>query len=244
MPLGGRLVIAKSDILMDDIKPAEFIPLGSPQGVAITSLDTYIELRKQDNLEPPLEVPEYVDDNIENKIKKLQLKQSKLYEELNKEKRRGENLKSTFNKAVSLSVEIQEEKLTKIRKILQDSADDSKVIQRAIQFILTVLDNQQNSENAVNAEKEAQSIIDTELENEKNAIRMKEYLDKKLQQTNDEIDELKLQIEEAQSTLNEATESRIKLKDKMKKVIGAYKKKEAAYKEKCETLEAEVDVLQ
>ena len=219
-----------------------FISLGSPRGAALTSLDKYIELKKQEKRSSVL-VQQFPVDDQNDQIAALQREQSRLCEELTAERRRSESLKATFSRAVTLAAAQQKEKLNAIKRVLQNAQKKSAVTQKALKYILS-LENKENAEvpDAPKLSELTQQAKEAELSNEKEQ-RLNRALKKKLVQVRDEKQAMAQEVETAQQNLDQIVEARRELKEKCKTFVQNVRRKEAQWKERYAALEAELDAL-
>ena len=219
-----------------------FISLGSPRGAALTSLDKYIELKKQEKRSSVL-VQQFPVDDQNDQIAALQREQSRLCEELTAERRRSESLKATFSRAVTLAAAQQKEKLNAIKRVLQNAQKKSAVTQKALKYILS-LENKENAEvpDAPKLSELTQQAKEAELSNEKEQ-RLNRALKKKLVQVRDEKQAMAQEVETAQQNLDQIVEARRELTEKCKTFVQNVRRKEAQWKERYAALEAELDAL-
>lgn len=219
-----------------------FIALGSPRGIALTSLDKYIEQKKQEMSTStiPQEFP--VNDK-DVQIASLQKEQSRLCEELNAERRRSENLKTTFSRALALASSQQKDKLSSIKRILLNAPQKSQVIQLALKYIQDI-ETQDSSvvPDAPKLSELTQVAKEAELSGEKEA-KLNRALKKKYAQVKEEKDDVKKEVEIAKQNLEKVTEDRRALKEKCKSFVENVRKREAQWKERYAALQAELEAL-
>ena len=216
-----------------------FISLGSPRGIALSSLDKYIELSKQEKRTSIIS-PDFQNVDQSDMISNLQREQSRLCEELNAERRRSESLKSTYTRALSLSSSQMKNKLESIKQILANASQKTTAITKALNYIKQLEESNLNSPNTPNPNELEQQVKEAELSSEKET-KLNKALKKKLQQFNDEKTELTQQIEDAQKKLEQTLQAKKQLKEKLKSFIATSKQREAQYKEKYQALEAELE---
>ncbi|OHT15471.1 hypothetical protein TRFO_14097 [Tritrichomonas foetus] len=216
-----------------------FISLGSPRGIALSSLDKYIEQSKQEK-RTSIIAPDFQAADQSDTISNLQREQSRLCEELNAERRRSESLKSTYSRALSLSTSQMKNKLDAIKRILQSSPKKTAAINRALKYIESLESNDPNSQDTPNPSELEQQVKEAELSSEKET-RLNKALKKKIQQMSEQREDLNKQIEEAQKSLDDILADKKSRKDKLKAFIAEFKKREAQWKEKYQALEAELE---
>ena len=219
-----------------------FISLGSPRGAALTSLDKYIEMKKQETRASVL-VQQFPVDDQNDQIAALQKEQSRLCEELTAERRRSESLKATFSRAATLAASQQREKLLAIKGVLQNAQKKSSATQKALKFILS-LENEENAEipDAPKLSELTQQAKEAELSNEKEQ-RLNRALKKKLIQVREEKQAMEQEVATAQQNLEQIVEARRELKEKCKTFVQNVRRKESQWKERYAALEAELDAL-
>ena len=216
-----------------------FISLGSPRGIALSSLDKYIEQSKQGKRASVI-TPDFRAEDQNDQVSNLQREQSRLCEELNSERRRSESLKSTYSRALSLSSSQMKNKLHSIKRILQSSSKQSAAISEALQYIDQLEKNDPNSTQAPNASELEQQMKEAELLSEKEA-KFNKAIKNKLQQMTERKEELNQQIAEAQQQLEAILNQKRENKEKVKAFIEKFKRHEASWKEKYQALEAEYE---
>ncbi|KAK8885895.1 hypothetical protein M9Y10_041352 [Tritrichomonas musculus] len=216
-----------------------FISLGSPRGIALSSLDKYIEQTKQEKRSSII-TPDFQADDQNDTISNLQREQSRLCEELNAERRRSESLKLTYSRALSLSSTQLKSKLSSITRILQTSTKKSSAIVNALKYIEQLESNDPNSSNTPNPSELEQQVKEAELSSEKET-KLNKAIKKRLQQMSEQREELNKQIEEAKAQLEEITNQKRQKKENLKAFIEQFKRHEANWKEKYQALEAELE---
>ena len=216
-----------------------FISLGSPRGIALSSLDKYIEQTKQEKRSSII-TPDFQADDQNDAISNLQREQSRLCEELNAERRRSESLKLTYSRALSLSSAQLKSKLNSISRILQTSTKKSTAVINALKYIEQLESNDPNSANTPNPSELEQQVKEAELSSEKEA-KLNKAIKKRLQQMSEQKDDLNKQIEEAKSQLEQITNQKREKKESLKAFVEQFKRHEANWKEKYQALEAELE---
>lgn len=216
-----------------------FISLGSPRGIALSSLDKYIEQTKQEKRSSII-TPDFQAEDQNDTISNLQREQSRLCEELNAERRRSESLKLTYTRALSLSSTQLKSKLSSITRILQTSPKKTAAITNALKYIEQLESNDPNSPNTPNPSELEQQVKEAELSSEKET-KLNKNLKNRLQQMAERKEELNKQISEAQAQLEELTNQKRDKKEKLKAFIEQFKRHEANWKERYQALEAELE---
>lgn len=219
-----------------------FIALGSPRGIALTSLDKYIEKKKQEMATSALPQEFPVNDKDEQ-IASLQKEQSRLCDELNSERRRSENMKTTFSRALSLASTQQKEKLASVKRILLNAPEKNNVILLALKYIQDI-ETQDNSvvPDAPKLSELTQVAKEAELSGEKEE-KLNRALKKKLAQVKEEKEDVEKELEIAKQNLEKVSEDRRNLKEKCKSFVENVRKREAQWKERYAALQAELEAL-
>jgi predicted nucleic acid-binding Zn-ribbon protein len=216
-----------------------YISLGAPRGIALTSLDKYLEQGKQGKRAVPA-LPRFPADDQADLIANLQKEQSRLCEELNAERRRNESMKATFGRAVALASNELNGTLETVKQILQAEPQRTPVIRHAIKYISGIQEMGDQKEANTNPSDFAQMTKEAEILSEKE-LKLNEALKKKLESVQDEVTDLEKEIVQAKKNLAEITESRKAMKEKCRTFIEQIKKRESQWKEKHAALEAELE---
>ena len=220
-----------------DEKP--FISLDSPRGIALTSLDKYIEQRKQ--IKPtPILPPVSPNDNPKETIASLQKEQSVLCEELNAERRRNENLGSTFKRAQSLSSSQYIEKLNNIASQLHKVQNPSSTIKEALNMINQIISAEQQF---IPGTLRSQSMIKSPNHNDSSREKYQkenEKIEKEINRVQSEKDQLQAKLEELQAEIEKNHASKKALVEKLRYYYDTFKKRDAAWKEKAKKMHEQI----
>ena len=221
-----------------DEKP--FISLGSPRGIALTSLDKYIQQRKQ--IKPtPILPPESPNDNPKETIAALQKEQSVLCEELNAERRRNENLSATFKRAQSLSSSQYIEKLTNISNALLKVEKPSQIVTEAIEMVNKIILSEQDF---VPGTLRSQSSVHPQARSDESRQKLQrenEKLEREINRIQSEKDKLQERLEEIQSEIETTNASKKALVEKLRYYYETFKKRDAAWKEKTKKMREQIE---
>jgi chromosome segregation ATPase len=213
---------------MSSLRP--FIALGAPRGTARTSLDKFIDLRRQEGRLVPI-VREFPVDDLEEQIAALQREQSRLCEELSAERRRSESLKLTYNRALALSASQEKEKLQTIRRLLQSDPEKSRIVRQAIKFLADADGSEgSNVPELPNLAELSQQTKEAELALEKEN-KVARALARRLEQVKQETADIETEIAQCEQQLADAIASRRAMKEKCKTFTAHVKKREARWKE-------------
>ena len=217
---------------------SNFISLGSSQGVAITSLDKYIQLRKLIKPDPILPPPS-IDQSTSQKIANIQREQSKLCEDLNSERRRIETLKSTFLRAQCLSSSQFQTKLDQISNILLKS--DNQTAKDVLSRIQSIKDEDNNHTPGTPRLTVNTSRINA-IESQIEQAKMKnKSLEMDLEQATQTNIELKQKLEDMNQQISKLSATKKELKEKFKFVVATFKKRDASLKERVNELQSKLD---
>jgi hypothetical protein len=213
---------------MSAVRP--FIALGAPRGTARTSLDKFIDLKRQEDRLVPI-VREFPVDNLSEQIAALQREQSRLCEELSAERRRSESLKLTYNRALALSASQEKEKLQVIRRLLQTDPDKSRTVRQAITFLSDADGNDGwNAPEVPNLAELSQRTKEAELALEKEN-KIARALARKLEQITQEMADIEAEVAHCEQQLTDVIASRRAMKEKCRTLLASMKKREARWKE-------------
>ena len=221
-----------------DEKP--FISLGSPRGIALTSLDKYIQQRKQ--IQPtPILPPESPNDNPKETIATLQKEQSVLCEELNAERRRNENLGTTFKRAQSLSSSQYIEKLTNISNSLKKVENKSQTVSEALNMIDQIILSEQQFVPGTLRSSSMISQNPKSNENREKYMKENEKIEKEINKIQKQKDELQAKLEELQAEIETTHASKKALVEKLRYYYETFKKRDAAWKEKARKMREQIE---
>lgn len=228
-------------MLIDKYEERPFVTLGTSQSIATTSLDKYIQQRKQ--IKPtPLLPPESPIDNPKETIAKLQKEQSVLCEELNAERRRNENLSATFKRAQTLSTSQFIEKLNNITKILQGADKENKAVNETLSMISQIIDEESKFEpGTLRAAANTQTLSPSK-EKEQKYLKENERIEKEIARLQNEKDELQKKLEEINAETEKTQASKKDLVEKLKYYYETFKKRDAAWKEKAKKMQEQIGI--
>lgn len=220
-----------------------FLSVGSPRGVALTSLDKYLSA-SQNNDENATQNStiqvQNTEDSIET-ISSLQREQSRLSEELNAERRRSESLKATFSKSLSKAASEQREKLLILKQILE-SEPDNPYTKEALKYIGDIEpenDDQPSNVETPRINELAKRAKEVEL-NVENQRKQNQKLKETYKEQKEEINKLQQDLEDLNSQIEAVNNSMQELREKSKSIKESAKKKQIAWKERIAQLEAQV----
>lgn len=216
-----------------------FISLGNPRGIATTSLNKYIQQRKQ--VKPtPLLPPKSPSDNPAETIAALQNEQSILCEELNAERRRNENLNATFKRAQSLSQSQYLEKLNALDTELRKSENSSKYIKEALNLILNIIDQESQFQPGKLKANTASPIQNRDDENDSKFAKENAKIDAEIQRLTQDKETKQKTLEDLELQIEKMEASRQELVAKSKHYYETYKKRDTAWKEKVAKMKEQI----
>lgn len=216
-------------------KSLSFFSIGTPRGVALTSLNKYSTQAGSNNKFSNNETDKDDSDDI---IASLKREKARLVEELSAEKRRSESLKQTFSKSLAVASAQQKSKLACLRDLLQPDSENPAV-KEALKYIGDVKNDTTIIPDTPRVNELAKQAQDAENSVEK--LRQKNQKDKKkLKELMNECDELRQQLDEINTSAEQYAESMHELKDKFINMKATLKKRDAQYKERIAALEAEL----
>lgn len=220
-----------------------FLSIGTPRGVALTSLDKYLSSPQNNDENATQNATSQIQNNEDpsETILSLQREQDRLTEELNTERRRSESLKATFSKSLAQTAAEQREKLLVLKQILEAEPDNA-YIKEALKYIGDI--EQDNSNQPTDIETPrinelAKRAKEVEL-NVENQRKQNQKLKETYKEQKEEINKLKQDLDDLNSQIEAINNSMQELREKSKSIKESALKKKTAWKERIAQLEAQV----
>ena len=216
-----------------------FVSLGSHLNLALSSLDKYLEQIKQ-NQAIPSQTLRFPTESHNDTVESLQKEQSQLCEELNTERRRTENLNSTFTRAISFNRQQFQSKLELIKDCLINAQKQTPAVVNSLNYLKEIQLEIENADSAKISEL-AQQAKESEIfiTRQKREIKA---LKRELAQINSEIKSLQQQIDEATARGEDIAAKRKENKAELHKFLEQVKIDEAAWKDRVNTLQEQLTI--